>query len=196
MTYLYTFKATLNNISKPFYRTIKISANMPMTRLAYTVLASFDAKASHLFNMNYKGKRYEIVYEEDDLAALLGPAIDPTTVKLSQLGLRAGDKISLDYDYGAGWNWTIEFLSVEEMEPGTARKYPCVVDGFGRGIIEDSFSGEIEEIIERTDKTGEMPIEYQINNKDYYWDYREFDIEYMNNILKNLVNKYKKAYEI
>lgn len=196
MTYLYTFKPILNDIPKPFYRTIKISVNLPMARLAYAILTSFDESASHLFNMNYKGKRYEIVYGADDLAELMGPAIDPTAVKLSQLGLRAGDKISLDYDYGVSWNWTIEFLSVEKMEPGTSSKYPCIVNGFGRGIIEDTFPGEIEKIIEMTDKTGEMLVEYQDKKKNYYWDYRDFDIDYMNDILKNLANRLKKAYEI
>lgn len=60
MTQLYTFKVTLNDVSKIFYRTIQITSNTTMARLAYAIIASFDGLSMHLFNMKYNGQRYEI----------------------------------------------------------------------------------------------------------------------------------------
>ena len=42
----------------------------------------------------------------------------------------------MEYDYGAGWEFKIELLSMTEMRRGAGMHYPYVTDGKGKGIIE------------------------------------------------------------
>lgn len=85
-------------------------------------MAAFESIASHLFNIRFDGKRYEIVFEDDDFDD--EPVIDPIRTKLSTLKLSVGDKLSMEYDYGAGWNFEIELLSITEMKRGAGTHYP------------------------------------------------------------------------
>ena len=54
------------------------------------VLAAFERTASHLFNIQFGVKRYEIMFEEDE------PANDPIRTKLATLKLSVGYKLSME----------------------------------------------------------------------------------------------------
>ena len=51
-----------------------------------------------------------------------GPAIDPIATKSRILCLSVGDVLTLKYDYGAGWDLSIELVSVTEMKKGTGTR--------------------------------------------------------------------------
>jgi len=84
-------------------------------------------------------------------------AIKCVHTKLSALKLKAGNRLSMEYDYGAGWEFEIKLLSVTRMERGRGRHYPYVAGGKGKGIIEDTSPYELAEIIEKTNKDGILP---------------------------------------
>jgi len=108
----------------------------------------------------------------------------------------AGDKLSMEYDYGAGWEFEIELLSITEMKRGAGTHYPYVNDGKGKGIIEDTSPYEVAEMIEKIDKDGTLPqIMDMYSGKEVSWDYRKFDLEYCNVFFKDNVWKIQNAYE-
>lgn len=194
MADVYKFKVRLCELENVMWRDIEITSVSSVAKLGYAVLAAFESTASHLFNIRFDGKRYEIVFEEDDFDD--EPAIDPIRTKLSTLKLSVGDKLSMKYDYGAGWEFEIELLSITEMKRGAGTHYPYVTDGKGKGIIEDISPYELAEIVERTDKDGTLPqIMDMYSGKEVSWDYRKIDLEYCNVFFKDNVGKIQNAYE-
>lgn len=194
MADVYKFKVRLCELENVMWRDIEITSVSSVAKLGYAVLAAFESTASHLFNIRFGGKRYEIVFEEDDFED--EPAIDPIRTKLSTLKLIVGDKLSMEYDYGAGWEFEIELLSIVEMKRGAGTHYPYVTDGKGKGIIEDTSPYELAEMVEKTDKDGTLPqIMDMYSGKEVSWDYRKFDLEYCNVFFKDNVWKIQNAYE-
>lgn len=194
MADVYKFKVRLCELENVMWRDIEITSVSSVAKLGYAVLAAFESTASHLFSIRFDGKRYEIVFEEDDFDD--EPAIDPIRTKLSALKLIVGDKLSMEYDYGAGWEFEIELLSITEMKRGAGTHYPYVTDGKGNGIIEDTSPYELAEMVEKTDKDGTLPqITDMYSGKEASWDYRKFDLEYCNVFFKDNVWKIQNAYE-
>lgn len=194
MADVYKFKVSLCELENIIWREIEITSVSSVAKLGYAVLAAFESTASHLFNIRFDGKRYEIVFEEDDFED--EPAINPINTKLSVLKLSVGDKLSMEYDYGAGWEFEIELLSITEMKRGAGTHYPYVTDGKGKGIIEDTSPYELVEMVEKTDKNGTLPqIMDMYSGKELSWDYRKFDLEYCNVFFKDNVWKIQNAYE-
>lgn len=194
MADVYKFKVSLCELENIIWREIEITSVSSVAKLGYAVLAAFESTASHLFNMRCDGKRYEIEFEEDDFDN--EPAINPIKTKLSTLKLSVGDKLSMEYDYGAGWEFEIELLSITEMKRGAGTHYPYVTDGKGKGIIEDTSPYELAELIENTDKDGTLPQTMDMySDKEVSWDYRKFDLEYCNVFFKDNVWKIQNAYE-
>jgi len=194
MADVYKFKVRLYELENIIWREIEVTSVSSVAKLGYAVLAAFESTASHLFNIRCNGKRYEIVFEEDDFDD--EPAVDPIKTKLSALRLGVGDTLTMEYDYGAGWEFGIELLSVTEMKRGTGTHYPYVTDGKGKGIIEDTSPYAVAEIVEKTNKDGTLPKIIDIySGKEYEWDYRDFNLEYCNVFFKENVWKTQNAYE-
>ena len=193
MADVYKFKVTIKEVPDKIWSDIEISSLSSVAKLGYTILATFEAAASHLFNIKFNGKRYEIVIEDD---FEFEPVIDPIKTKLSALKLAVGDVLEMEYDYGAGWEFTIELLSITEMKKGSGNHYPYVTSGQGKGIIEDIPPFELAEIIEATDKTGILPqVCDNFLDEEIEWDYRKFDLEYCNVFLKGEIEQIQYAYE-
>jgi hypothetical protein len=106
MADVYKFKVKLSELENAIWRDIEITSVSSIAKLGYVILAAFESTASHLFNIRFDGKRYEIIFAEDDFGD--EPVIDPIRTKLSALKLNVGDKLSMEYDYGSGWEFEIE----------------------------------------------------------------------------------------
>lgn len=74
MADVYKFKVRLSELESIMWRDIEITSVSSVAKLGYAVLAAFESTASHLFNIKFKGKCYEIIFEEDDFND--EPAID------------------------------------------------------------------------------------------------------------------------
>lgn len=193
MADVYKFKVVIKEVPDKIWRDIEITSVSSVAKLGYAVLAAFGSTASHLFNIRFNSNRYEVVFDED---FGLEPVIDPIKTKLSALKLSVGDVLAMEYDYGAGWEFVIELVSVTEMKRGTGTHYPYVTEGAGKGIIENTSPYELADIIKETDKTGKLPKVYDyICDKEIEWDYKDFDLEYCNVFFKDEVYKTQCAYE-
>lgn len=93
MAEVYTFRVRLCELKNVIWRDIEITSVSSVAKLGYAVLAAFDSTASHLFNIRFKGRRYEIMFDEDDFFG--EPVFDPVHTKLSALKLKAGNRLSM-----------------------------------------------------------------------------------------------------
>lgn len=195
MADVYKMKVWLDGFENIINRTIDVSSLSSVAKLGYTVMAAFWADGSHLFNIKFGDKRYEIMFDDDyddeeDLP------IDPIKTKLSALKLKEGDVLTMEYDYGADWNFQIKLESISKMKSGTGTHYPYITDGKGRGIIENIFQSDLEKIIEKTNKSGKgVKIASDYGQDEIVWDYRDFDLKNTNALLKGDIMRIKDGYE-
>lgn len=188
-TKVYTFHITYEGLEDRIWRKAEVSSNYRLDQLGYMVLAAFDTMAYHLFEFFYDNGRFEIPNEDAPFEQ-----IDMADFMLHQLELKPGDRIRMDYDFGTTQTFWLELVAVDDMKRGWGRRYPYVLDGAGRGIIDDMSCEELSELIAQIDRTGKTdePIYYQ--ERRISWDYRWFDLDCMNSLLKGEIEMIEEGY--
>lgn len=105
--------------------------------------------------------------------------------------------MEMEYDYGSTTTLKITYLESREATEYEGYLYPNIVDGAGRGMLDDMCDFELKEIVEDTDKKGFS--EHYVTpgyEKHEKYDYRKFNIKTNNKKLKGLVLEIKNKYEI
>lgn len=196
---VYTFKITYAECDNRIWRTAAVSSNYTLAQLGYLVLATFDTMAYHLFEMKYKDITYllsdedfeDFPYDGEERLALLGYA------KVGRLGMRTGDVIEMTYDMGCGQVFEIELLEIGDMPKGHGRAYPRILDGAGRGIVDDMPAVDLLEVIRKCDLDGHSGIHYSsmgsLNIPE--WDYRNYSVDVDNDLLKVIIAHIRDGYE-
>lgn len=189
-TQVYTFKITYEGCNNKIWRTFEVSSNYDLAQLGYMVLSSFQTNAYHLFSIEHKGTVYVTGIEDYSESPQL------REVKLSRLKLQVGEHMTMIYDFGCEQNFDIEFLGFEDMPKGSGRAYPKVVEGEGRGIIDDMPVDELMEIIKATDKNGKSDFKIITEFGDeLIWDYRDYSRDFDNSLLKGEIQRIREGYE-
>ncbi len=187
---VYTFKITYEGCNNKIWRTFEVSSNYDLARLGYMVLSSFDTKAYHLFTIEHNRVVYETAIENYGEAPLL------QDIKLSSLNLQPGEHMEMIYDFGCEQVFDIEFIGAVDMLRGKGTSYPKVIDGAGRGIIDDIHVDELMKIIDATDKNGKSDFRVWVSEKhEIIWDYRDYNIKYDNALLKGKISLIQEGYE-
>ena len=188
-TKVYTFHITYEGMEEKIWRKVEVSSNYRLDQLGYMVLAAFDTLAYHLFEFYYDDDRFEIPNEDAPFEQ-----IDMANFKLHQLDLKLGDRIRMDYDFGTTQTFWLELIEIADMKRGWGRRYPYVLDGAGRGIIDDMSCEELSELVAQIDRNGKTdePIYYQ--ERRMPWDYRWFDLVCMNSLLKGEIELIEEGY--
>lgn len=177
---IYKFLITYKGYENKIWREVEVSSNYKLSRLAYLVLVTFDTLANHLFLINYENMQYGFDFDGND------NIINPSDTYLKFMNLELGSMITMIYDFGCDQVFEITLTEKRPMEKGTSIKYPKVIDGKGKGILENVFPEQFGKIIKEIDKTNKSEIEYISPYGDYEpWDYRDFDIDEMNRTLKS-----------
>lgn len=195
MTNVYTFKIKYVGCEDKIWREAQISSNAHLCDLGYMILATFDTMAYHLFNISYKGVTFELPSDEESISE------DKCLffVKLSELNLQIGDKLTMNYDFGCDQEFEIEVTDIQPMGRGQGRAYPKILAGEGKGIIDDMSANALAELIQQIDKTGSSGIQYAgdgiISDNMLKWDYRNYNIEYDNCLLKGIIARIAEGYE-
>lgn len=195
MTKVLTFRVGIEGLEDKIWRKIEITDRRTVADLAYTILASFDSLAYHLYNVKYNDSIYDCwVYVDDDYRKI--PPINAVITKLSSIGLKENDTMEMEYDYGSTTTFKITYLGSRDLERGNGNHYPYIIDGAGRGMLDDMCDFELKEIVDDIDKKGysehyftpgyERPIKY---------DYRDYNIKSDNILLKGLILEIKNGYE-
>ena len=193
---IYTFKITYADCDDRIWRTAVVSSNYTLAELGYMVLATFDTMAYHLFEMKFKETTYFLT--EEDFEDLPNYDYDLLGVhKIGQLDLKTGDVIEMTYDLGCCQEFTIVLMEIADMPRGHGRAYPKILDGAGRGIVDDMAAFELLESIRRTDENGHSEIYYSSDGFDDVpeWDYRNYRVDWDNALLKGIIDRIRDGYE-
>ena len=171
-----TIKIRYVGCENKIWRVAQISSNAHLCDLGYMILATFDTMAYHLFNITYKGVTYELPSDEEEIPE------DKCVffVKLSELNLKIGDKLTMIYDFGCEQEFEIEVTDIQPMGRGQGRSYPKIIIGEGRGIIDDMSADEIVDCILESCK-GLYPKEGQ-SIKEWYNNFHKTFIIKINNL--------------
>lgn len=192
---LYKFKIEYEGFEKTVWRSVQVSSNYLLSKVGYLVLAAFDTLANHLFYIEHEGTHYEIALAEDDLDEL-NSSVDPTEIKLSKMNLAIGSKMTMVYDYGCEQTFNIILTEITDMPSGSSTMYPKIIEGAGKGILDNVPADEFGKIVKRIKKTGESThMYYSPYGTEELWDYREFDIDLVNKTLKNDIAAIQCGYE-
>ena len=196
---IYTFKITYADCDNKIWRIAAVSSNYTLAKLGYMILASFDTMAYHLFEMKFKGTTYFLTGEDfEDLPNYDNERYDLFGVhKIGTLGLNVGDTIQMTYDLGCCQVFNIELLEINDMLRGHGTAYPKILDGAGRGIVDDMPAFELLEAIRKTDENGHSEIYYSSSCSDNApeWDYRNYRVDWDNALLKGIIDCIRDGYE-
>lgn len=196
MTKVLTFKVVIEGLENKIWRKVEITDTKTVADLAYTILATFDSLAYHLYDIKYKDKIYDSwISIEDDYSDI--PKINATITSLSKLELKEQDKLEMQYDFGSTTTFKITYLECRNLERGAGRHYPYIIDGAGRGMIDDISDFELKEIVDDIDKKGYSNYNFTAGyERKIKYDYRDFDIKSNNILLKGIISEIKYKYEI
>lgn len=194
MTLIYKFRVKLTGLERYIWRDIEITSVSSIAKLGYAIIASFSGNGDHLFCIKINGKLYEFTNEENDYSGK--KPLNPLRKRLSFLNLGIGDRLAMEYDYGAGWEFDIELVSIEEMFFSSYSHYPYITGGKGNGIIEDTSPSILNDYIIQTNTGSSLPTYYDDETeKEVEWDYRNFDLKYINKTYKHEIKRIKSVYE-
>lgn len=188
-TDIYTFQITYQGLEEKIWRKVEVSSSYRLDQLGYLVLAAFDTLAYHLFEFLWEGRIYGI----PDLDVPAGQ-LDMAQFRLNQLGLKPGARLQMDYDFGTTQTFFLELLEIQAMSRGKGRHYPYIVEGAGRGIIDDMYVDDVKELVEQIDRNGktDQPVLYQTSVAP--WDYRNFNLKCENALLKGDIEAIEAQY--
>lgn len=190
MASVYTIKVNYEGCEDKIWRELQISSNALLCQLGYTVLATFDTMAYHLFSISYDGDSYELPDEDMELSE----SECLFCVKLSDLDLQVGSRLEMIYDFGCEQVFSMEVTAIQPMKKGAGRAYPKITAGAGLGIIDDMPSDELLELIKDIDKNGSSLFYYEAKRPDVVWDYRGYDVQLDNLILKGEIEEIAEGY--
>lgn len=196
MTKILTFRVGIDGLEDKIWRKIEITDRRTVADLAYTILATFDSLAYHLYNIKYKNYIFDcwICAEENPDYEDLTNA---TIIKLKDLELEENDIMEMEYDYGSTTTFKITYLESRDATGYEGYLYPNIVDGAGRGMLDDMCDFELKEIVDDIDKKG-YSEHYVTPGYEKYekYDYRKFNIKTNNKKLKGLILEIKNGYEV
>lgn len=191
-----TFRVEIEGLENKIWRKIEITDRRTVADLAYTILASFNSLAYHLYDIVYKNNRYdcwvctENYFGDEKL-------VDATIAKLKSLKLKKNDKMVMEYDFGSTTTFIITYLEEREFKTSEYGYYPYITEGSGAGMLDDISSYELKRIVDDIDEKGYSEYHYTPGyetRKKY--DYRKYDIKKDNKSLKGMILEIKNGYEV
>lgn len=196
MAKVLTFKVGIDGLEDKIWRKIEITDRRTVADLAYTILATFDSLAYHLYNIKYKNYIFDCwvcAKENPDYDNLR----NATIIKLKDLELEENDTMEMEYDYGSTTTFKITYLESRDATEYEGYLYPVIVDGAGRGMLDDMSDFDLKEIVEDIDKKGYSEHYVTCGYEKYEkYDYRKFNIKTNNKKLKGLILEIKNGYEV
>lgn len=197
MDEILTFRIGIEGLENKIWREVEIPSRRTVADLAYTILASFNSLAYHLYDIEYKDYLFDcwVCPEEDPDYDELSNAV---VIKLSELKLKSNDTMIMRYDYGSTTTFKITYLKSKKLNSYKEKElYPIVVNGEGLGMLDDMSDFELKDVVEDIDKLGvsnhHFTPGYETSKK---YDYRKYNIKKDNKELKGKILAIKNGYEV
>lgn len=195
MTKVLTFQVYIEGLEDKIWREIEITDKRTVADLAYTILATFDSLAYHLCDIKHGNDRYDCMIDPMELRNYTFK--DAVKTKLSDINFENNNKMTMEYDFGSTTTFIITFLESRDLEPYNGNHYPYIIDGSGRGMIDDMSDSELKEIVDDIDKKGYSEHYFTPGyNRPIKYDYRDYSIKSDNILLKGEIFNIKNGYEI
>ena len=195
MAKVLTFKVGIEGLEDKIWRCIEITDRRTVADLAYTILATFDSLAYHLYDIKHGNDRYDCMIDPLELREYNFK--DAVRTKLSDVDFENNNKMIMEYDFGSTTTFIITFLESRNIEKYNGNHYPYIVDGAGRGMIDDMCDFELKEVVEDIDKKGYSDHFFTPGyERKIKYDYRYFNIENNNALLKGEILDIKNGYEV
>lgn len=195
MAKVLTFKVGIEGLEDKIWRCIEITDRRTVADLAYTILATFDSLAYHLYDIKHGNDRYDCMIDPMDLRNYNFK--DAVRTKLSDVDFENNNKMIMEYDFGSTTTFIITYLESRNMEKYNGNHYPYIVDGAGRGMIDDMCDFELKEVVEDIDKKGYSDHFFTPGyERKIKYDYRYFNIKNNNALLKGEILDIKNGYEV
>lgn len=103
----------------------------------------------------------------------------------------------MSYDTGSTTTFNITYLGSRDLEKNNGRHYPYVIEGAGRGMLDDMCDFELKEIVDDIDKKGYSEHYFTPGyERKIKYDYRDYNIKNDNALLKGLILEIKNGYEV
>ena len=195
MSKVLTFKVEIEGLEDKIWRKIEITDRRTVADLAYTILASFDSLAYHLYNIKHNNKRYDCMICAEDYMDK-EELVDATITKLSDVDF-SNNKMEMEYDYGSPTTFIITYLESRDLERGNGKHYPYVIDGAGRGMLDDITCYDLKQIVDDIDEKGYSEHYFTPGyDRTMKYDYRKYNIKNDNGLLKGMILEIKNGYEV
>lgn len=191
---LLIFNVGIEGLEDKIWRKIEITDRMTVADLAYTILATFDSLAYHLYDIIHMNDKYDCMIEPLDLGNYIFK--DAVNTKLRDVDFEKDNKMIMEYDFGSTTTFNITYLESREYNEYKGYLYPNIVDGQGRGMLDDMTDFDLKEIVADIDKKGYS--EHYVTpgyEKHEKYDYRKFNIKTNNKNLKGMILLIKNGYE-
>lgn len=215
---IYQFYAELKDYESKIWRRFQVPENITMARLGYILMTMYEMKANHLFRLTvpirenveldktlseagsvFPDKSWRFEIDNGELFPGEGGKVsDAAAHKLrSVLQGRQGEKLTLEYDYGNGWEVEVTLEAILEDKELSGRELPRVLAGEGYGIIEDCGGpGGLEQLAEAfRRKSGSEYERYRKWLGQDELDLTAFDLDDINLRLKRVPRIYTELYE-
>lgn len=195
MAKVLTFKVGIEGLEDKIWRCIEITDRRTVADLAYTILATFDSLAYHLYDIKHGNDRYDCMIDPMDLRNYNFK--DAIRTKLSDVDFENNNKMIMEYDFGSTTTFIITYLESRNMEKYNGNHYPYIIDGAGRGMLDDMCDFELKEVVEDIDKKGYSDHFFTPGyERKIKYDYRQFNIKTNNALLKGEIQDIKNGYEV
>ena len=223
---IYQFYSELNDYEPKMWRRFQVFGNITMARLGYILMTMYEMQAEHLFQLVYplqenfeREMKSRQIFEEVPLLSHqvwrfevddgenFFPEEAPEGERLSDaaertvrqvLGYSIGNHLSMEYDFGDGWEVSLKLEDIIEDQELPGREIPRVLAGEGYGIIEDCGGPSgLEQIVQAFQKkTGDEYEQFRewLGRDDL--DLSVFDLDDMNFRLKKIPRIYRDLYEL
>jgi hypothetical protein len=121
---VFVFKVSLG---KSMWRRIALGHTHTLHDLLLAILRSVDFDYDHLYEFRYRdalGRTAEATHPFSD------DGVPADTVELGTLPLKPGESMSLVYDFGDNWRFSVKLERIDP--PGSVKKLPKVLESHGK----------------------------------------------------------------
>ena len=137
------FKVGINGLEYKIWRVIEVTDKMTIGDLAYSILASFNSLAYHLYSITYKDREYRC-YIDDYLIFDDEIVLDASQSILSDIRLNDNDIMEMEYDFEFTVTFKIKYLGSKELEENDKTYYQSIIDGACNGMLDDISEFDLE----------------------------------------------------
>lgn len=133
---LVEIKVTLNEVEPTVWRKFIINTDANLVELHMAIQKSMGWKNCHMYD--FVVNNGEKTFSPNDMSDLFGnedDSADPSGVTIGDLLFIEVENIQYNYDYGDGWEHTVEIGKKVSPQPGT--QYPLCTEGAGACPPED-----------------------------------------------------------